>query len=240
MTTKAIQNTNETQPIKIKKNKYAVPRKITFNNFPNSGRTNEQILRDILLITERHKQPQILKQYLSDMIKFPISLPQINKGIKFTKSDLQQERKKLKETPKVVTCASISKNCINLPSTLIQIKLSSSIHLINILIDTCSTTCIISEDFLIQNKQTYNKATYNLETVSSQTDNILVGNITLPFYFTEADSSQKHEQEFIVAKSTLNILGYDFLTKNDYNLTTYELILNQNTKREQIIPQTLI
>ena len=115
----------------------------------------------------------------------------------------------------------------NLPRISIQFKNGSKTINTTILIDSCSSACIVSEEVLTILDLSYITKKYKLITANNTDTVTLLGNVDL--YFTIFDNSDEDTElikhTFLVSKTDVNIIGIDFLKQFKYQLDTDNLKL---------------
>ena len=96
-----------------------------------------------------------------------------------------------------------------------------------ILIDSCSSACIISHEILNLLQLTFVKKKYQLITANTTDEETLTGNVDLDFTIYDNNDQETNliKWMFLVSKSDINIIGIDFLKKYNYRLNTDNLEL---------------
>ena len=96
-----------------------------------------------------------------------------------------------------------------------------------ILIDSCSSACIISHEILNLLKLPFVKKKYQLITANTTDEETLTGNVDLNFTIYDNNDQETNliKWMFLVSKSDINIIGIDFLKKYNYRLNTDNLEL---------------
>ena len=96
-----------------------------------------------------------------------------------------------------------------------------------ILIDSCSSACIISHKILKLLKLSFVKKKYQLITANTTDKETLTGNLDLNFTIYDNNDQETNliKCMFLVSKSDINIIGIDFLKKYNYRLNTDNLEL---------------
>ena len=240
--------------IKYRKAKYPIPRNVTFNNFPGTGRTNDQILKDILRIVDRYIVPLDQKKYIETLLKYSVDAPEMHEsGLPFMKSDMLKLTAKYKEQ--------ISEETMNDKHTRKQVKVNNLTHELDsilptiqieflwsnntttrtkVLIDTGSSASIIPESLIDENDEAYIKEKYDLVTTSGTDDTTLIGNTTLDILLkgTEwQEDEATYTWTFIITKNQHLILGMDFLDHHEYAIKNNKLTINRENRKSRMTIQ---
>ena len=253
---------NLPQRIKRRKNKYPIPKKVSYNNFPGSGRTNQQILADILRIVDCNILPNNSKNYVERLLQYSADLPELHcSGLPFMKKDIskhiniwRQEKSKsnsltsdnlplsqkssIKSNNLTIYCNLTSMHS-DLPECNIIFTIEGKIIQTTCLVDSCSSHCILPFQIVNNNDLKFINQKYKLVTAHGSDTETLLGRINTSFQLNtnNGNKTDKYLFTFIVSKSEQTILGIDFLTKFNYSLKPNVLTLNDMShKTSCLIP----
>ena len=97
----AIIDQTEPAPIKCRKSKFKIPHITKHNLHKGSGRTNNQILNDILRIIDRYIVPLDQNFMIEEILKYSTDIPELREsGLPWMKEDFKIQKTKYMESCK--------------------------------------------------------------------------------------------------------------------------------------------